>query len=245
MRDKTIFRLLIGGQIACGIIAGVWCQSFMGGLLGMFGYAMLLVLAFNVVRLWQERNKGHRAMWALRCLCGFVLAFGAFAFLVPAAAVVGGLKFIGNDVEWPPGRSSQVVIDPQQNHIVVMNWIGRIQIYDAQRRFVRGWWFPGGGDGQVKLRFLEKGNLQVWQGKQYRSFVFTPAGKPFRQTKITPEEFEIVQGEPYTSATFTTPWYLWPLTHPVYGWLTAAAGMAGSVVLEIAEKRLKSNLAKR
>lgn len=239
MRDETRFKFFFCALITCSIVFAVYCWSFMASIVGMFVFGLLFFSVERLIRLWRGRKSRSLVFWVLRGLSGFLVILGAFSFFVPFVAVVGGLQFLGNEFEWPAGYSNKAVIDPEGNHIVAMHWMGRIQIYDAERRFVRGWWLPQGGDGEVKIRLFENGNLQVWQAKQYSGFAFTRDGNLLWQSKITPDEFKNAQAAPYTAAWFATPWYCWPLAHPIYGWLTVAVGGIASVLLEKLERRSK------
>lgn len=241
MRDETRFKLFVGALFTCSIVFAVYCWSFLASIVGMFVFGLLFFSVEGLIRLWRDRKKSSQVFWVLRGLSGFLVVFGAFSFFVPFVAVVGGLPFLGNGFEWPAGYSNNVVIDPEGNHIVAIPWMGRIQIYDAERRFVRGWWVPGGGDSDVKLRLLERGNIQVWQSKQNRGFAFARDGKLLWQLKITPDEFKNAQATPYRSTSFATRWYCWPLVHPICGWLTAVVGGIGGGLLAKLERRSKGN----
>ena len=126
--------------------------------------------------------------------------------------------------EWPAGRADQVIRMPDSSYIAVLTSAGRIQRYDADWRFLNGWWVDAGG-GVFKARLEPSADIEVWTARGQKRFVFRPTGEIAEQGSYVPRNYTAFPAD--GSAGFVrTPIPLLIFTHPFYAWGVGASGMA-------------------
>src|SRR5438270_13980897 len=88
------------------------------------------------------------------------MVVGAAGFFGSGLSAVGGHNWLPSSFEWPMGYAQGVVTTREGLHVVPHTPTGRIQIYDADWSFVRGWHVEAGG-GDFRLLEPAMGQLHV------------------------------------------------------------------------------------
>ena len=81
----------------------------------------------------------------LNFIASACLVIGALGFFGSALSATGGLSWLPSTFEWPIGGAENVLITSDGTHIVPHTASGRIQIYDKDLNFLRGWNIDAGG----------------------------------------------------------------------------------------------------
>lgn len=161
---------------------------------------------------------------------------GLVGFLGSAASATGQLNWLPPSFEWPVGTVSNAVTTKDGLNIVPNVPSGRIQIYDADWKFLRGWPIEAGG-GVFKLFLREEGRIHVATARGRRHLVYSLDGDLMSNSSCEPNSFNSFpdQGR---KATVPTSLWLWPMSNPAVSW---AFGFFGMVFLIAARSRVKPN----
>lgn len=172
----------------------------------------------------RERQSWKRALNILASGC---LIVGAIGFLGPSLAVSGGLNWLPESFEWPIGKATGVLKRPDGTVIVPHMPSGRIQVYDKDLRFQRGWFVESGG-GII--------TLLPAQGEDF--FVRTARGRHLLRynvygTLVSREAYQPGSSAPVQEAiehtgdaiVIPTPFLLRVLASPVASWWAGAIGL--------------------
>lgn len=187
---------------------------------------VLLLLAAAVVGVaaalrTRQKQRGRVRAWT--AAGGTFLAAGIVGFLGTALAGAGGLGWLPSSCEWPVGLATGVVATG--DHFLVPHQpAGRLQVYDADWGFVRGWWVDAAGGG-YKITAVDDGEIEVVTARGNRRYRFDLEGR-LRWTEV------YVPGGAYDAfpelgelrLVPTAPW-LWAFSHPFLSLATAALGM--------------------
>ncbi len=187
---------------------------------------VLLILAGAVVCVaaaLRTRRKQRGRVRAWTAAGGTFLAAGIVGFLGTALAGAGGLGWLPSSFEWPVGLAAGVVVTGD-GFLVPHQPSGRLQVYDADWDFVRGWWVDAGG-GSYKITAVDDGEIEVVTARGNRRYRFDLEGR-LRWTEV------YVHGGAYDAfpelgelhLVPTAPW-LWAFSHPFFSLATAGLGM--------------------
>lgn len=166
-------------------------------------------------------------------LCAFLFAYGWFAFF----AQRGGLGFVGESFEWPLVWTGGAVENARGERFVPVVASARIQVYDSKDEFLRGWFIDACG-GIFKLHVTEDDNLEVFTSRGNRRLVFAADGTLLGDRQYR-EDYDRLPTDPTCRVDRVSPWYLWPLAHPILALLPGFAGLLGTGVL-LNSDRLRS-----
>ena len=179
--------------------------------------ALCFVAAFAIT-LVQTRTKPLRKALLTGVACVLAIV-GAVGFFGAAISATGGLNWLPPTFEWPMGRASGVVTLENGMHAVPHAPTGRLQVYDAEWRYVRGWRVDASG-GVFRLRPAAESRIEVFTARGQRRLVYTTDGE-----LVTSEAYDSYPPEiGKTVFVPTRPW-LWVFTSPFYSWLSIAAGL--------------------
>jgi hypothetical protein len=170
-----------------------------------------------------EESAGRRLLETAFTLLAM---YGAFAFFAQALSSCGGLWFLGPSIEWPVGYSLSVIRDSHGQFIVPIASAGRVQVYDARGRFLRGWFIDTGG-GTLKLDLTADDRIGVFTARGRRHLVFSSDGTLLEQNSYAPQSFSDLPESPSLARTFSTPWLLWPFSSPFIAWGLLVVGLLG------------------
>lgn len=179
--------------------------------------ALCFVGAFAIT-LVQARTKPLPKAILTGVACALAIV-GAVGFFGAAISATGGLNWLPPTFEWPMGRAHGVVTLENGMHAVPHAPTGRLQLYDGQWRYIRGWRVDANG-GVFRLRPAADSRIEVFTARGHNRLVYTTDGS-------------LISSEPYgnyppeigqTKFVPTRPW-LWVFTSPFYSWLSIAAGL--------------------
>ncbi len=197
-------------------------------------FCFWLAVAFRFMRHTIRLIRDKRRMLATALATGLVLSTAGFtSFFGIALSASGGLNWLPKGFEWPVGFASNVIRTSSGQYVVPMRSAGRIQVYDAQLRFVSGWAINTGG-GVFKL--LPEAQERYWAvtARGQKKYQFDSTGRLISEVDCSVQEakqaFESTVGE---SLYIPTLWPLLVFAHPLLGWVTLAIG---AVTLGVVEK---------
>jgi hypothetical protein len=173
---------------------------------------------------WLEEGGSWKCL-APVTLCAFLMAYGIFAFFAQA----GGLWFLGESSEWPLLGTEDAVENARGERFVPLVASARIQVYDREGKFVRGWSVPTAG-GVFKLHVTKDDNLDVFAARGDRHLVFAADGTLLTDDHYR-EGYDRLPSGPNCRVNHATAWYLWPLTNPGLAMLPGVAGLVGLALL--------------
>lgn len=178
-------------------------------LLLSFAAANSVVIGLRGIRNWRT---------AILLPAGVLGLFGVGGFFGAALSSVGGLDFLGS-FEWPIGHTSGVVRLPDGRYVVPHTASGRVQVYDRDLKFQRGWRINAGG-GTFVVRASPEGKIKIDTSRENRHLVYDPDGRLLLEVTYPTEESRARLTAPVDALTLIipTPWWKWPLTGPFYGW---------------------------
>jgi len=172
-----------------------------------------------------QRRTAPRWAYVPTVLATLLALVGVISFIAPFIAVVGGLNWLPPSFEWPVGHAAGVTTMRNGYHVVLLDGAPRIQVYDPNWRFVRGWFFASRGEifylvpsrqdriEAFSARHRARGNTGL-------HFVFTLNGDLISRGDYSLDDntyHSIVNHA--TSVVVPTSIWLWPFSNPAHGWL--------------------------
>src|SRR5262245_12266351 len=101
---------------------------------------------------------------------------------------------------------------------------GRIQVYDRDKRFVRGWSVNAFG-GTFRIHVDRDNHVEVAMARRRMLYVFDREGHLLSGASYDPRSYSDFDSWQGRTIVIPTPFYLVPFTHPLFAWLVALAGM--------------------
>lgn len=190
--------------------------------LGCYLLPLVILLGFPVAYL---EAGGRRKGLLPATLCAALAGYGCFAFFAQG----GGLKFVGESFEWPMVTTAGAVENARGQRFVPLTAAGRIQVYDSEGEFVRGWFIPASGGG-FKLHVTTSDHLEVFTVRGDRRLVYAAEGTLLSDDHYREDYAQLPTG-PVCRVDRRGAWYLWPLAHPWLAMLPSFAGLGGLMVL--------------
>jgi len=171
------------------------------------------------------RQQGWRR--PVHLLAAMLFTIGAVGFLGSALSSMGVFHW-PNSFEWPAGYCSGVVTTPQGHFMVPLTRIGRVQIYDQDWKFVRGWNVDA-SSGAFKLFIKDTNHIQVVTVRGRRLLEYDFEGHLLSSSNYQPTGTGAGYSSfpsPGNTYIVPTPIYLWVFSSPFLSWGAAIAGMA-------------------
>jgi hypothetical protein len=167
-----IWITLFLGTIACSVLLHYSEQrsAHIEKLQGLFfvGFFITILPAFG--RFISRPDFSRPAGWIMSLL----LVIGGGGFYASLLAAVGPIR-LPNSWEWPAGFVRGVIRTADGKFVVPIRPVGRIQIYDPQWRFLRGWNIEALG-GPFKFACTPNGTIDVFSLRGMRHYSFTQEG---------------------------------------------------------------------
>lgn len=170
-----------------------------------------------------------------------LLAYGMLGFLGAFLSATGRLPWNADDTPFPMGYVDGAVIDADGLIYCPSPPWGRIQLYDRDRRFIRGWFVNAFG-GTFRIHVDPENHLQVATARGRMLYVFDRQGRLLSRASYEPRSYSDFDGWRGSAIAIPTPVYLLPLTHPVFAWATALAGMLLLIAHRPARRRRRPEL---
>jgi hypothetical protein len=189
---------------------------------------MVIGLAIGTVR--ALRAPGARPWLVLPF--GVLALYGFAAFLGQFAAGAGALSFVPSTVEFPVWRPEITFRSARDLTFVGLGPAGRIQVYDASGRFLRGWFVPTSGKAFQILP--APGGIEV-RGVALKPVFYDDHGRVIEpEAVLARTEDLLLNPKPPVDVDWRAPW--WPLASPFFAWAVGAVGMLGLGGSELREK---------
>jgi hypothetical protein len=151
-----------------------------------------------------------------------LMASGAIGFFGSGLSAFGGLNWLPPSFEWPVGHANGVVTTADGLHVVPLDAPGRVQVYDANWRFLRGWAVDTGGK-PFKLQISPDRHIEVFGTRTHE--VYTLQGALVRSEPF-PDTADAYNAIPNgASCAVPTPIWLWVFAGPFASWATALVGL--------------------
>jgi hypothetical protein len=175
-----------------------------------------------------EAIRVRRTKSAGTLICGvaglLLIAYGMLGFFGAFLSATGRLPWRSEDTAFPMGRVEGAVIDADGLIYCPSPSWGRIQLYDRDKRFIRGWFVNAFG-GEFRIHVNAQNQLEVATARRRMLYVFDREGHLLSSASHEPQSYADFDSRTGSVIWIPTPFYLLPLTHPVVAWLVAAAGM--------------------
>lgn len=194
---------------------------------------ILLILSGWIIvgirSLWDSRRASGGRRW-LEIFAGIFMITGVVGFLGAGLSAMGGLNWLPQSFEWPIGYAKGVVATKDHFFMVPHIPSGRIQVYDRNWKFVRGWHVDANG-GSFRLKVADSDRLEVITQRGKLLYTFDTEGQQLSLTTYAPESYSsfVTEGQPYFVP--TTP-VLLIFSHPIYSWFLAAIGLGLYIVAD-------------
>ncbi len=195
-----------------------------------FGWALLIFAGFWLFlagRGVAKDFKGRGAKKVAVGVMGLFVLIGAGGFFTSALSAIGILKLPAS-VEWPAGYVSGVVQMADGGYVVPLVPCGRVQIYDSQWRFLRGWNVDAEG-GDFKVESAPTGTIVVLTARGERRYSFTADGDLISNDALA-QPYDSVPATGTMVRVPTSP-LLWVFSSPFLSMGLAVIGFAGLAVV--------------
>lgn len=185
---------------------------------GFLGFGVLVAASW----VWFYARSGSVFRRKTVIAASVLFAFGWVTFTAISIAATGGMDWIPSSFEWPVGSTSDFIHTSDGGYAVALQSAGRIQVYDAQARFLRGWQTDTRG-GEFTLTPLPEGGIEMYAFRRDRVLAYDPAGHEIpiasRPHAGPPKDWPGT-----TSMSFGGRWWLWPIESPAYAFIFMVIG---------------------
>lgn len=190
----------------------------------LVGFILLLWLAiFGGITVCSLRDRGAKRTFGV--IGGLLALYGILGFMGTGAGLAAWLP---SSVEWPVGWAGRTVTTPAGMHVVAHSSSGRVQVYDAQWRFRRGWHVDNGGGVFTRLAVFPDDTFEIWTARNPARYVFDLDGRRVHRPD-TPSAVPVASATTQLGMTlgpWVPTWYvLLPLSHPFIAWALILAGL--------------------
>jgi hypothetical protein len=163
---------------------------------------------------------------------GMLALYGFAAFMGQAVAGAGALSFVPSTVEFPVWRPEVTFRSARDLTFVGLGPVGRIQVYDASGRFLRGWFVPTSGKAFQILP--APGGIEV-RGIKPKPVFYDDHGRVIEPDAVLARREDLLLNpKPPVDVDWSAPW--WPLTSPFLAWAVGAIGMVGLYGQQLRER---------
>jgi hypothetical protein len=168
------------------------------------------------------RSKWLVAVTGLLCLIGFG---GFFVEMLSGA----GIFTLPKSFEWPAGYASGVKTTSGGEYVVPLVPEGRVQIYDSNWHFVRGWNVDAMG-GDFKVAPTPHRTVEVYTARGQHHYSFTETGDLLTSANLS-ESFWSLPNDGQT-VVVPTSLFLWVFSGPAISWGVGVLGFIGLALVK-------------
>ena len=182
---------------------------------------LLIVLISQGVNIAFSKQKSRQAKM-LNLFASLLLVIGALGFFGLGFSALGGLNWLPENFEWPVGRAKNVV-KTEEYYIVPHVSAGRIQIYNQELVFERGWNIEAGG-GVFKLTPLADEQLIIYTARDSQKYTYSIEGELLAAENFHPGDYSSIEKTGIELKIPTSPLLL-IFKNPFIAWVFMMAGM--------------------
>ena len=193
----------------------------------------ILGIVIAVLVVWSLRSL-PREKWLYRLLhlaCVSLCLLGTVGFFAPSF-----VEYMPSTFEWPVGATKEAIQGPGKNIAVLALSGARIQVYDANLRFLRGWRVVSHG-GLAKLHLSETGKIEVFTARGDHHYLYDFKGELLEEKVYSGVAYRSLPSGPYREVSIPVTPVAYPLTTVWLSWLVYALGIGGFGLLEFLVKR--------
>jgi hypothetical protein len=214
--------------------------------MNLIGVVLILIIGaafilMAVLQLLALLRKNDPALFLKSIAYAFVI-IGGIGFFGTTLSAVGGLNRLPETFEWPIGKTRKA-IELSDCFVVPHPPSGRIQVYDKNLKFLRGWHIGGRG-GAFKVIASQQNLLDVYTARGARHFVFDLSGKMIDSGTYSPGEYASFVDEGVSHFVPTAPW-LMIFSNPLYSWILVIVGLGSLIMMDKMERRQRMANAER
>lgn len=170
----------------------------------------------------------------------FFVLIGALGFFCTGFSALGGMNWLPKSFPWPVKYTWNATKANTDIYVVPIPPSGRIQLYDNNLKFIRGWPVEAFG-GSFKINVSKENNINVYTSRGQRHYIFNLNGDLISQKIYTPKAYDSFYGGMVNLSLPVSP-FLLVFTHPFYSWIIVVLGL---IILIIADKyKIRKNNAK-
>ena len=182
----------------------------------------LLIWIAQAVRVVRSQKK---LTWktGINFLASGCLVVGAFGFFGTVLSGTGALNWLPPSFEWPIGEAKGALV--RDDGIIVAPHMpsGRIQIYNGDLEFQRGWYVPASG-GNFKLAPIDHETFYLYTTRGNKTLVYDIYGS-LLSSKNTEIGTQLRLRRASGIVEIPTPLFMKVFVHPLIPWTVAAVGM--------------------
>jgi hypothetical protein len=185
-------------------------RSLFDWLLVLFSVIWVSLAIRGLTKEGRYEQRFHWIVWA----AGFLIVSGALGFFGSGLAANGVLK-VSPSIEWPAGYVRGVVQSSDGTYVVPLEPTGRIQLYDSQWKFLRGWQVDAEGGG-FKVVIPAPTLVDVYTARGRIHYTYTFAGELESAREYSDPFDNVPHGRSMIVPTFL---WMWPFSSPplLYG----------------------------
>jgi hypothetical protein len=200
---------------------------FIGGWWVLFSILVIISSLFQ---------KG-RVRW-IRFTAGVCLVIGGIGFFGSGLSSTGQLNWLPSTFEWPVGFAKGVVTTKSGLYVVPHYPVSRVQIYDPNWVFIRGWHVNTDGI-DFRVSVAEDDYIEVRTARGNHLYVFDVHGKLLSEQSYSEDiPLSLMSVNGYSYMVPTPPW-LWVFSGPFFSGCVIAIGMGMLIVMEMKRKNMK------
>ena len=203
-------------------------HNLFGVLIALFAASWLFLAARGMTK---ELKASGLTKW-IKGMMYLLILIGAGGFFAAALSATGIFK-LPTSYEWPAGYVRGAVTAGDGKHIVPLMPSGRLQIYDSQWHFIRGWNVDASG-GDFKAWCSSDGVIEVFTARGQRHYSFTQDGHLISSGTFS-EPFSSLPIEGQSVVVPTSP-LLWIFSSPFLSWAVVVVGAVGLTVTKKMER---------
>lgn len=156
-----------------------------------------------------------------------LLGFGGF--FAQAMSAEGILK-LPKSYEWPAGYVSNVITTAEGKYVVPIVPAGRVQVYDPNWHFLRGWNVNALG-GDFKVAVNSSGAVEVFTARGEHRYSFNQNGDLISSAPLSESYYSLP--DTGQSKVVSTPFLLWPFSS---SFISVAVGTLGFLGFALVKK---------
>jgi len=176
---------------------------------------------FNAVSYLFRKQFRDSSLWPVVALGSTISTYGMLGWFGGFLSVGGAFDRFPKTFEYPIWRAEGAVTLADGTHVVPHAVSGRIQLYDRDWHYLRGWRVPSSG-GTISLLEPTKDQITVFMERGDGRATYDVNGNLLNLEWDGPRP----EWRSHEKVTVPTPLLLRPYSRPMFSWLVCAAGVA-------------------